>query len=147
MEYKSNISRVNLVREKTDYKKVKITCSTDCEKYARQFYHEDIDIYESVFLILLNRANNTVGYAKISQGGVAGTVIDVKIICKYALDTLCSSVILVHNHPSGNTKASSQDLTITSKTKKALALIDVSLLDHIIITEEAYTSMADDGLI
>ena len=74
-------------------------------------------IYESVFILLLNRHNNTIGYAKISQGGVTGTVIDVKIIAKYIIDSLASGLILAHNHPSGNTRASSEDINITNKVK------------------------------
>lgn len=95
----------------------------------------------------MNRSNNTIGYAKISQGGVAGTVVDVKIIAKYAIDTLASSVILAHNHPSGNTQPSRADKDITQKIKDSLKLFDISVLDHIILTEDEYFSFADEGLI
>lgn len=129
------------------FDQVKITNSQQSNTFARQFYHEDLEIYESMFLILLNRQNKTIAHAKISQGGVSGTVADVKIICKYAVDCLASNVILVHNHPSGNLSASNADDEITRKLKIALGYCDVALLDHIILTSEGYYSYADDGKI
>ena len=95
--------------------------------------------------MLLNRANNTTGFAKISQGGTAGTVVDIKIIAKYAVDSLSSSVIICHNHPSGNKQPSDADLNITRKIKDALLLLDIKLVDHIIITENDFFSFADNG--
>jgi DNA repair protein RadC len=70
-KYKSTIDRVRLAREKTDFVKAKIKSSSDAAVYIRQFYHEDMTIYESAFILLLNRSNNTIGYAKISQIGRA----------------------------------------------------------------------------
>lgn len=145
--YKTNISAVKLVREKAPFKKAKITSSKDAAEYCRNFFEEDLTIYESVFILLLNRANNVDAYAKISQGGVSGTVIDVKLIAKYAVDTLACGVIMVHNHPTGNPVFSPQDKAMTSKTKEALKWLDIMLLDHIILTEEEYYSFADNGLI
>jgi DNA repair protein RadC len=125
--------------------KVKITSSRDAERFARQFYYEDIEIYESFFLIFADRANNTTGYAKISQGGVAGTVVDLKIVAKLAVDYLACGVILCHNHPSGNLNPSSADLEITRKAKEGLRLLDITVLDHLILTAESYYSFADQG--
>lgn len=136
---------VRLVREKSNIKKAQIKLSRDAAEYATQFYHDDIDIYESMFLILLNRSNNTIGWVKISQGGVAGTIIDVKLIVKYAIDCLASAVLLVHNHPSGNLKPSEADRRITKKAKDALGYMDVTILDHIILTLDGYYSFADNG--
>lgn len=145
--YKTNITKVRLVKEKTDFPKAKISNSKDSADFARQFYHEDLEIYESVFLLLLNRANNTIGYAKISQGGTVGTVIDVKLIVKYAIDSLAQSVILFHNHPSGQLYPSKEDTNITIKTQRALEFMDVRLLDHVILTADSYYSFADNGQI
>lgn len=131
----------------SEFKKVKITSSKDAYEVIKQFYHEDIEIYESFFVLLLNRANETIGYAKISQGGVTGTVVDVKIIAKYCIDTLASSVILAHNHPSGNLFPSDADNNITQKVKKALGYIDTVVLDHLILTKNDYFSFADNGKI
>lgn len=145
--YKSNISAVRLVREKTNFKKMKITSSKNAAEYARNFFTDDLLIYESTFILLLNRSNNVDAYAKISQGGISGTIVDIRLIAKYALDTLASGVILIHNHPSGNLNPSPQDEAITHKTKEALKLIDVQFLDHLILAEEGYYSFADSGLI
>lgn len=145
--YKSNISGIRLVKDKSEYKKVKITSSKDASAYARGFFNEDIEIYESFFMISLNRANNTEAYVKISQGGVAGTVVDVKLIAKYAIDCLASGVIVCHNHPSGTLFPSDQDLRVTEKIKNALKLLDINLLDHIILTKEGHYSFADENVL
>ena len=145
--YKSNSLEISLKRKKSDYKKVKISRSEDANKYARQFYHDDLTIYESFFIILLNQSNNTIGYAKISQGGVAGTVVDPKLVAKYAIESLAESVILVHNHPSGDLKASEADKKVTNKINKVLNLFDCQVLDHIILTEKEYLSFDDSSLL
>ena len=147
--YKSTIDRIKLVKESSDFPKAQINSSKDINEYIRQFYFEDIEIYESVFIVLLNTKNTTTGYVKISQGGTAGTVVDIKLIAKYALESLAASLILCHNHPSGNTTPSNEDKNITAKVKTGLNLIDVKLLDHIILTPEKdkYFSFADDGLL
>ena len=145
-EYKSYINKISLVKEPSLIKNVKITSSTDAYNYCKQFYFGDLEIYESMFLLLLNSANNTTGYAKISQGGISGTVLDIKIILKYALESLASGIILCHNHPSGNTEPSEADKKITNKLKEACKLMDITLLDHVIITKENFTSFADEGL-
>ena len=140
-----NLKKYSLVSEKTDLETVVITSSKDANQFIRNFYHADLDIYESFFILLLNRANRAVGYAKISQGGITGTVVDVKIIAKICLDSLCSNVILAHNHPSGTSRPSDADITITNKIKEALLLIECDVFDHIIITEDSYYSFADEG--
>src|SRR5690554_4107316 len=113
--YKTNLNELTLKRNPTDFKRVKISSSRDGAEYIRNFYSDDLTIFESFFLLLLNNQNNTIGYAKISQGGICGTVVDVRIICKYAIESLCAGVILCHNHPSGALYPSQPDKTITSK--------------------------------
>ena len=146
-EYNSTISEISLKKTKTDFKKVKITNSKDAADYIRQFYSDDIGIFESFFILLMNRANNTIGYAKISQGGVTGTVVDSVILTKYAIESLSTGVILAHNHPSGNLKPSQADIKLTEKIKKCLELFEISVLDHVILTENGHLSMADEGLL
>lgn len=143
----STLERITLKKENTDFKRVKITTSKESEEVIRQFYFDDIEIYESMFILLLNRSNNTIGYAKISQGGTAGTVVDVKIIAKFAIEGLSSGVILAHNHPSGNTQPSQPDKEITAKVKNALKLFDIQLIDHVILTKESYFSFSNAGLL
>jgi DNA repair protein RadC len=96
---------------------------------------------------MLNRANKVLGKFKVSQGGLSGTVIDTRIILKKALDNLASSIIICHNHPSGNKQPSNADVKITEKLKKAAEMLEIKLLDHIIIADKSYFSFADEGLI
>ena len=142
---KNTISEYSLKYTKSEIQKTKITSSESASKVIRQFYFDDINIYESFFILLLNRANTTTGFAKISQGGTAGTVVDIKIIAKYAVESLSSAVIICHNHPSGNKQPSEADINITKKIKDALLLLDIKLIDHIIITENDLYSFADNG--
>lgn len=101
--------------------------------------------HEEFWILLLNRSNNIMERIKISQGGVSGTVIDVKIILKYAIEKLASSIILCHNHPSGNRMPSKADDSITQKLKTGCEFLDVAVLDHIIIANTLYYSYADEG--
>ena len=103
--------------------------------------------HEEFWLLMLNRANRVVGRYKVSQGGLSGTVIDTRIILKKALDNLASSIIVCHNHPSGNNQPSDADVKITEKLKKAAEMLEIKLLDHVIIADKSYFSFADEGLI
>lgn len=139
------IKLFELKKNKSDFERVKITSSKDAYNVIRKFYYDDISIYESFFILMLDRSNNTIGYAKISQGGIVGTVVDLKLIAKYCIDSLCSSVILAHNHPSGNLTPSIQDKEITKKIKNGLNLLEVNTFDHLILTEESYYSFSDNS--
>lgn len=141
---KNNIKLYELKKLQSDFPKQKITESKVAADFIRNFYNDDIEIFESFFILLLNRANNTIGYAKISQGGITGTVVDIRIVAKYAVDSLATGVILAHNHPSGNLNPSPQDLEVTNKIKKGLQLLDVNVLDHIILSKDGFYSLADN---
>jgi len=131
---------------KKDFVTESIKSSVDASNYARKFYSEDILIYESVFIILLNRANNVMGYAKISQGGVCGSVVDNSIIAKFAIDSLAKGVIIVHNHPSGNLRPSLEDISMSTKLKNGLSFLDITLVDSIILNGDGeYFSFKDEG--
>jgi DNA repair protein RadC len=99
-----------------------------------------------MFLITLNQGNNIVSVTKISQGGISETVVDIRLVAKYALDGLATSIILVHNHPSGSSTPSPNDKAITNKVKGAMKLLDITLLDHLIVTKDGYYSFADEGI-
>jgi len=101
--------------------------------------------HEEFWALYLNRHNKKIDVAKISQGGVAGTVIDVKLIMKRAIELLANSIILCHNHPSGNTDPSREDKQITQKIIDAGKLLDIPVLDHIIVANNNYFSFADNG--
>jgi len=103
--------------------------------------------HEEFWVLLLNRNNLVIDKMMVSQGGLSGTVIDVRIILKMALDKLASSIILCHNHPSGNLIPSEADKEITRKIKEAGKHMDIPVFDHLIIGNDAYFSFADEGLI
>lgn len=102
--------------------------------------------YEEFWILLLNRANQVMKKVKISTGGVSGTIADPKLIFKQALDALASGIILVHNHPSGNLKPSQADIQLTRKLTQGGKLLEISVLDHLIFTNKAYYSFADEGM-
>jgi len=102
--------------------------------------------HEEFWMLILDRSNKIMGSERVSIGGVAGTVADVKIIFKKALDCLASSIIVAHNHPSGNLRPSEADKSLTKKVYQAGKILDVSVLDHLIITENGYFSFADEGM-
>lgn len=145
--YKKQMSRFRIVADKSYFQATKIASSQDAYNVIKQFYSDDIEVYESFFLLLLNKANNTIGYVKISQGGTVGTVVDLKIIAKYAIDGLASSVILAHNHPSGNVNPSEADRAVTRKIKEGLKLFEITVLDHIILAADNHFSFADDYIL
>lgn len=101
---------------------------------------------EQFWILLLNRSNKVIGREKISSGGVAGTVVDAKVIFSCALKALASGVILVHNHPSGNRTPSKADIELTRKLKIAGNAIEIDVLDHLIIADASYYSFADEGM-
>lgn len=103
--------------------------------------------HEEFWILFLNRANKIINRMKISQGGVSGTVTDVRIIMKKAIESLASGLVICHNHPSGNNTPSDADIRITQKIKEAGALMDIQLLDHLIICGREYYSFADNGTI
>lgn len=108
---------------------------------------ETIEYVEEAKIILLNRANEILGVYELSKGGVSGTVVDIRIILGVALKCNASSVVLIHNHPSGNLQPSESDKGITTKLGDACKLLDLVLLDHLIIYKDNYYSFADDGLL
>nr|WP_294899653.1 JAB domain-containing protein [uncultured Pedobacter sp.] len=106
-----------------------------------------IELQEQFKIILLNRANRVIGIYEVSNGGMSGTIADPKLIFSTALKACASSIILSHNHPSGNLKPSDADIRLTKKINAGGELLDVTVLDHVIMTAEGYFSFADEGLI
>jgi DNA repair protein RadC len=103
--------------------------------------------HEEFWILFLNRSNKVINRMKLSQGGVSGTVTDVRIVMKRAIENLASGIIVCHNHPSGNLSPSESDTRITQKIKEAGTMMDIQLLDHLIITDKDYYSFADNGLL
>lgn len=121
----------------------KITCSKDVFEFFISLLG-DMN-YETFYILLLNRANKIIRPVQISEGGMSGTVADPKKIFKIALQNNATSIILCHNHPSGNVKPSDADIRLTKKLKNAGEMLDIPVLDHIIIGEERYFSFADEN--
>jgi DNA repair protein RadC len=103
-------------------------------------------LHEEFWILFLNRANLIISKKQISSGGMAGTVVDPKIIFKAALDEKASSIILCHNHPSGNIQPSEEDKKLTKKIIEAGKVLEIMVLDHIIVSHSGYFSFADEGL-
>ena len=103
--------------------------------------------HEEFWILYLNRSNKVLSRHKLSQGGISGTITDVRLIIKKALELLASSIIICHNHPSGNLDPSDADTRITNKIKDAASYFDINLLDHVIVTDNGYYSYADNGSI
>ncbi len=101
--------------------------------------------HEEVWVLLLNRANKVLKKIQVSKGGVTGTVVDIRMIMKEAIDSLASAMILCHNHPSGNSNPSGDDDNITRRLKDAGMIMDILLLDHIIVCDHSYYSYMDNG--
>lgn len=144
--YNTNARRFRIVSEPSNLLKVKITNSNDIYEWCKEMYDEnktDIAVSEVAYAIMLNNSNNIVAYNKISEGGITSAIIDIRLLMKFAINTLCTSMILVHNHPSGMLESSRQDKEITSKIQKGCNIFDIKLLDHLIITKEGYYSMSD----
>jgi len=103
--------------------------------------------HEEFWILMLNRSNKVIYKHKTSQGGITGTVTDIRLILKTAIDHLSTALILCHNHPSGNLQPSDADISITRRLKESAALMDIALLDHLIIAGKTYFSFADEGLL
>lgn len=103
--------------------------------------------HEEFWMLILNRANQVIREEYISKGGISGTVVDVRLICKAAVENSASGIVIAHNHPSGQITPSEQDKHITRKLKEALKIFDISLLDHLIIGDQKYFSFADDMIL
>lgn len=126
--------------------KVKITNSKDSyELFLSCWSQKIIELQEEFKVLLLNRNHQVLGIYPLSKGGVSGTVVDAKLVFSVALKCNASSIVLAHNHPSGNLKPSDADIRLTQKLKEAGNYLDVKVLDHIILSREGYYSFADES--
>jgi DNA repair protein RadC len=128
--------------------KEKINSPQTCAEVLKRMFDKDtIEYSEEAILLILNRANETIGWYKISAGGTAAVIMDVKKIFAVALKAGGHSIILAHNHPSGNLTPSNEDIEFTKKVKQAGEILDIQLLDHLIITKNDYCSIFANGYI
>uniref|UniRef100_UPI0039A516D7 JAB domain-containing protein n=1 Tax=Ornithobacterium rhinotracheale TaxID=28251 RepID=UPI0039A516D7 len=119
-----------------------IKSSQSAYEYLR---HELEDLHvEEFWVLFLNQSNRAIAVQKISEGGIAGALVDVRVLFKKAIEMYATAVIVAHNHPSGVPNPSTEDLQITAKIKGAGALLNIPLLDHLIISQSGYYSFADE---
>lgn len=121
-----------------------VTKSSDAEEFFRAGW-EDMNYCESFKAMMLNRANKVIGIREISKGGIVATVVDLRMIFQAALGVNATSIIVAHNHPSGNLTPSDADIRLTRRIKDAGIMLDIQLLDHLILSEDGYHSFADNG--
>lgn len=144
-----NVAEVELVyksKVKASERPVIVT-SSDAANILRHLWEEGkMELVEQFKVLFLNRSNKVIAVYNISTGGITGTVADPRLILAAALKINAVSIILSHNHPSGSLKPSKADEELTYKIKCAAGYFDMKVLDHLILTEEAYFSFADEGL-
>ncbi|MDU1903669.1 MAG: DNA repair protein RadC [Dysgonomonas sp.] len=99
--------------------------------------------HEEGWALLMNRSNKIIKKIQVSKGGITGTIIDIRLIVKEAIESLATNIILVHNHPSGNIRPSQEDDHVTRRLKEACNLLDIVLMDHIIVCDRNYYSYKD----
>lgn len=142
------VAAMELGRRRTMSEPIERTTIHSSQDAFGIFYPIVCDLpHEELWAAFINRSGKVIEQTIISRGGTSETSADLRIIMKTAINTLCSGIILCHNHPSGNTQPSTQDDRLTSRLEKAAKLMDIRLLDHIIISDKSYYSYADEGKI
>ena len=145
-EYESYMSEITLKYKASGVVTTQIKGSDDSYQLLKQMYDEDtLEYCESSIVIYLNQANRSIGWQKLSQGGISGTVVDIRMILVTALNCGATGIIVSHNHPSGNLKSSDADDKLTKQLNDACKIMEIKLLDHIIVTAESYYSYSDEG--
>ena len=145
-----NVAEVELVyRTKVKAsERPSVSTSSDAAQLFRALWEEGkLELIEQFKVLFLNRANKVLCLYNVSSGGITGTVADPRLIFIAALKVHAVSLILCHNHPSGNLTPSRADEELTQKIKGGGKLLDIQVLDHLILTEESYYSFADEGLL
>lgn len=139
--------KISMQKNENDFESFKINSSASSYQFFKKQFGETINVFESVFVIFLDNRLNSLGWLKVSQGGISSSIVDIRLVMGTALKCLASGFIICHNHPSGSLNPSQEDKNITEKLKEAGKILDINVLDHLIITEESYFSFADEGII
>ena len=127
--------------------RIVIRSSKESANVFKYFIAGEMEYREVFYVLCLNRANHVLCCNRLSSGGIAGTYVDIKHIFQVALNCNASSIIVAHNHPSGNAKPSQDDIVLTKKIKEVGKAMEMHLFDHIIVTEESYFSFADESVL
>lgn len=149
------MENISSLKIRVDRKETSIPASTvtssqkSYEIFKAIFAYDDNDLnsYECSYALLLDQSHKVLGIQKIGEGAVNMCIVPISKVAQAALLSHANAVILCHNHPSGNLRPSAADIDITRKAKQGLALLDILVLDHIIISEKGYYSFADEGMI
>lgn len=127
--------------------KTQIRNSDHAARFFRGIFPDEVmEHHEEMWIGYLNNANRPIGFMQLSKGNANSTVVGIKALVQGAVMCNASGVVMMHNHPSGNKTPSEADITLTSRIKKGLELFDIKLVDHIVLTLDSYTSMAEEGL-
>ena len=147
MEHKVNEIQISYREKISTLKSPSITNSEEVAKLLfKNWDHKTIGLHETFKVLLLNQSNRVKGSYPLSIGGITGTLVDMRILFALVLKTLSTGIILAHNHPSGQLRASEADRKLTEKIQQAAKLFDVRVLDHIILAPDgSYYSFADHG--
>jgi DNA repair protein RadC len=143
----NTITEINVSYSTNSRVKQKITSSLTAFEVLQSSWNSDLlELQEEFKILLLNRSNEVLGIYNMSKGGVAGTIVDLKLIFAVALKANASGIIVSHNHPSGNLTPSEADKEITRKIREACKMLDIHFYDHIIISHMGYYSFVDNGI-
>jgi DNA repair protein RadC len=125
-----------------------INSSRDAENILRENWSDDMELLEEFNVLFLTKANQVKGIFRVSRGGTAGTVVDIKILFATALKGMAAALVVAHNHPSGSISPSQADIDLTRKLRKAGEMFDLPILDHLILAPYGgYYSFADEGIL
>lgn len=142
----NRIAEIQVSYNSPDKKREKITSGEKAYEVLYNSWNKgSLELQEEFKILFLNRANEVLGIYELSKGGIAGTVVDIRLIFSVALKCNAVGIILAHNHPSGTLKPSDADITLTRKIKKCSEFMDITLLDHIIVTKYGYYSFSNEG--
>ena len=147
-----NTQKTNMAEIEISYSRniitdnTRISCSRDADQVFRRIF-PSLQHREYFYMLCLDRASQVLGYYQVSVGGLNGTIADIRIIFQTAIKANASGIIISHNHPSGNLQPSEADKALTNKIVEAGKLMDISILDHLILSNDGYFSFADENLI
>ena len=123
-----------------------IRSSNQAYRVLQELFDKDaFHLREEAICLYLNKANKVLGWYRVSTGGISGTVVDIRIVLSVALKGVACSIVMAHNHPSGNLRPSVHDIELTRKLKESARLMDITLFDHLILSSQGYFSFADEG--
>ena len=140
------LNEIEIIYNPTKLEVQKIYKSSDAVKIFKQLWNKEMQYRECAYMLLLNRANEALAIRQISSGMISGTMLPIGQTYGIALKANASGIIVAHNHPSGNLKASKQDISVAKRMVEAGKLLEVECLDFLIVTSEGYTSFMDEGL-